>query len=95
MGRAATAEGRKGMTSMDRWQGAARALRVAGYLIGTLLALAYLFLLWISPPPDWQHMRPKTFVIGYVGFPLGIVFGTAWLFGWVAGRFDHKPPLED
>jgi MFS family permease len=73
----------------------ARALRLSGYVIGTLFALAYLFMLWLSPLPDWQHMRPRSFMIVYVGFPLGIVFGTAWLFGWVAGRFDHKPPLED
>jgi len=89
------ADGRVRIMTTARWTVAARVLRGAGYLVGVLLALAYLFVLWLSPPPDWQHMRPKTFLLGYVASPLGIVFGTAWLFGWVAGRFDRKPPLAD
>jgi len=80
--------------SADRKMRIGRTLRAIGYLVGAALAGIYLFLMWLSPPPDWQHMKPRSFVIGYIGFPALIIFGSAWLFGWLARRFDHKPPLD-
>lgn len=73
----------------------ALAIRGLGYLLGAVLALFYLYLFIEVPPPDWQHMRLRSFVLGYIAVPLGILFGCAWLFGWVAGRIDNKPPLDD
>ncbi len=73
----------------------ALAIRGFGYLLGAILALFYLYLFIEVPPPDWQHMRLRSFVLGYIAVPLGILFGCAWLFGWVAGRIDKKPPLAD
>ncbi len=35
-------------------------------------------------------MRLRSFVLGYIAVPLGILFGCAWLFGWVAGRIDKN-----
>ncbi len=72
----------------------ALAIRSFGYLIGAVLALFYLYLFIEVPPPDWQHMRLRSFILGYIAVPLGILFGCAWLFGWVAGRIDKKPPLD-
>lgn len=80
--------------SSDRKKTLGTALRILGYLLGATLAGIHLFLLWLSPPPDWQHMKPRTFAIGYIGFPILIVLGSAWLFGWLARRFGHEPPLN-
>jgi hypothetical protein len=72
---------------------AAMALRAFGYLLGTALAAIYLDLVLTDPSFNWDHVKLRAAMIGVVGFPLGILFGTAWLLGWLVGRLDKKPPL--
>jgi MFS family permease len=69
------------------------ALRGFGFLLGAAIAAIYLILMIEFPPPNWQHMRPRSFIIGYVGLPLGLFIGPAWLLGWIAGRIDKRSPL--
>jgi hypothetical protein len=64
---------------------AARAIRGLGITIGAALAAVYLLLMWESPPDiDWPHARLRSVVGLYLLFPLLLLAGPIWLFGWIA-----------
>ena len=58
------------------------------FLLGAALALVYEVLMCTAPPPDWSQMHLRTFIGAYVGAPIFILGGMAWLGSWVAGRMD-------
>ena len=72
----------------------ARVIRVAGWLFGAAVALVYEMLVLTSPPPDWSHMRLRTFIGVIVMTPILIVAGAVWACGWIASRIDpdQTPP---
>jgi hypothetical protein len=41
--------------------------------------------MWESPPDiDWPHARPRSVLVLYILFPLLLLTGPIWLFGWIA-----------
>ena len=68
------------------WRSAAAwSIRGLGIAIGTALAAVYLLLMWKSPPDiDWPHTRLRSVMGLYLVFPLLLLAGPIWLFGWVA-----------
>lgn len=69
---------------------AAASIRWLGFLLGAGIAALYELLVCTGPPDDWQHMRPKTFMLMYVGGPVLIAFGVFWLFDRIAARIDKR-----
>ena len=73
-------------TSIPVWRTmAAWSIRGFGVVIGAALAAIYLLLMRESPPDiDWPHARLRSVVGLYLLFPLLLLAGPIWLFGWIA-----------
>jgi hypothetical protein len=71
---------------IPRWQSlAAWSIRAFGVAIGAALAAVYLLLMWDSPPDiDWPNARLRSVMGLYLLFPLLLLAGPIWLFGWIA-----------
>jgi hypothetical protein len=71
---------------------AAWSIRGLGITIGAVLAAVYLLLMWDI---DWPHARLGTVIALYLVFPLLLLVGPIWLFGWIAAFVAPPQPTRE